>query len=309
MLPARRGRPRASHDGTAAGEGIVAQEIDGPPASIRQPGPPEAARIVAVEGSGRPLTLRLAPGLPLVEAVRRGFAEAGFAGGTLRLDGAALGPFAYVQPALSRTGEHAAYYSDVFRPAGVTRVGQGAMTFGRRDGAAFFHAHAIWTEPDGRRSGGHILPEETLLAEAIALPGFGFAGGIFEANQDLETNFRLFGPVPDSAAGAGSRAFALRLRPNQDMATALEAFCAAQGIRRARIQGGVGSTIGARFADGTVVRNFATEAFVTAGAIEDGVATIDAALVDYTGALASGRMLRGANPVLMTYELVLEALA
>ena len=32
------------------------------------------------------------------------------------------------------TGEHAAFYSDIFRPAGVTRLGMGAMTFGQRDG-------------------------------------------------------------------------------------------------------------------------------------------------------------------------------
>ena len=35
-------------------------------------------------------------------------------------------------------------------------------------------------------------------------------------------------------------------------------------------------------------------------------AEIDVALVDYTGALASGRLMRGDNPVLMTFELVLE---
>ena len=34
---------------------------------------------------------------------------------------------------------------------------------------------------------------------------------------------------------------------------------------------------------------------------------IDVALIDYSGALASGRLIRGDNPVLMTFELVLEA--
>ena len=42
------------------------------------------------------------------------------------------------------------------------------------------------------------------------------------------------------------------------------------------------------------------------GALE---ATLDVALVDYTGGLAEGRLTRGDNPVLMTMELVLEVLA
>lgn len=286
---------------------------DLPPRRIRQPGPPPADRIAAVEGTGRALTLALEPGL-LVDAVHRAFAAAGFAGGALTVDGLVLAPFAYVMPALSRTPEHAAYYSDTFRPAGRTRLAQGAMTLGRRDGAPFFHCHALWTEADGRGGGGHILPEETWLAEPATVPAFGFAGGIFQADPDPETNFRLFGPVAaDSAGRAGtSRAFALRLRPNQDLCHALEGFCAARGIREARLHGGVGSTIGARFAGGPVVRNFATEAFLREGRIAPGAdgapeATLDAALVDFTGATASGRVLRGANPVLMTYEILLEA--
>jgi predicted DNA-binding protein with PD1-like motif len=286
---------------------------DGPPRAMRQPGPPAPERILAVAGTGRAVALRLPAGLPLLRAVAEGFAAQGFAGGTVAMDGAALGPFAYVMPALSETGAHAAYYSRSFRPRGVTRLEQGRMTLGRRDGAPFFHCHAIWQDAEGLRSGGHILSEETVLAEAIDLPGFGFQGGVFEANPDPETNFTLFGPVPEGAAdqgapGEGGPAFALRLRPNQDFCGALEGFCAARGIREARLHGGVGSTIGARFTDGQVVRNFATEAFVTRGVVAGGIATVDAALVDYTGALAAGRLVRGGNPVLMTYELVLEVL-
>lgn len=285
------------------------------PRRIRQPGPPAAERIVAVEGAGRPLRLDLPAGVTLLEAVRRGLASQGFAGGTAALRDLALGPFAYVMPALSATPEHAAYYSDVFRPAGTTRLQHGAMSFGRRDGAPFFHAHACWTEAEGRRSGGHILPEETWLAEPATVEAFGFAGGVFEARHDPETNFTLFGPVPAprGEASAASRAIALRLRPNEDVATLLEGFAAAHGIARARIHGGVGSIIGARFADGQVVRRFATEAWLRAGHIAPGAAgapeaALDVALVDDRGGLAEGRLRRGDNPVLMTFEMVLEVL-
>jgi predicted DNA-binding protein with PD1-like motif len=283
--------------------------------SIAQPGPPASERIQWVEARGRAFSFTLEAGLPLLEAVRRGFAAEGFAGGTLTLGAGALGPFAYVMPALSKTGENAAFYSDTFRPAGVSRLTMGAMTLGRRDGAPFFHCHALWREADGRRQGGHILPEETVVAEPFEVDAFGLDGAMFTAETDPETNFKLFGPLP-AAPGAArtiSRAFALRLRPNQDFAGALETFCRQRGVLRARLHGGVGSTIGACFSDGRSVVPFATELLVRAGAVEPGAgrtleATLDVALVDYLGGLAEGRLVRGDNPVLMTMELVLEAL-
>ena len=232
------------------------------------------------------------------------------------MKGGALGPFAYVMPALSKTGENAAFYSDTFRPAGITRLKTGAMTLGGRDGAPFFHCHALWTEADGRAGGGHILPEETVVAEPFEAEAFGLDGALFAAEPDPETNFKLFGPIPSAATGAETarRAYALRLRPNQDFAGALEAFCRQRGIISAKLHGGVGSIIGARFADGRTIEPFATEMAVSSGVIASGAggaleAELDVALVDYTGGLAEGRLTRGDNPVLMTMELVLEVLA
>src|SRR5216684_4453948 len=120
-------------------------------------------------------------------------------------------------------------------------------------------------------------------------------------------------PAADTATETTSRAFALRLRPNQDFAGALEAFCRERGIVSAKLHGGVGSTIGARFADGRIVEPFATELAVSSGVIVSGVsgaleAELDIALVDYQGGIAEGPLLRGDNPVLMTMELVLEVL-
>jgi predicted DNA-binding protein with PD1-like motif len=284
--------------------------------SIAQPGRPAPERIQWAEARGRAFSFMPEAGLLLLEAARRGFAAEGFSGGVLNINGGALGPFAYVMPALSETGENAAFYSDTFRPAGITRLRIGAMTLGQRDGAAFFHCHALWTEADGRAGGGHILPEETVVAEPFAVDAFGLEGAVFTAEPDPETNFKLFGPVPSAASGVEttSSAYALRLRPNQDFAGALEAFCRERGITSAKLHGGVGSIIGARFADGRAVEPFATEMAVRSGAIAFGAgdtleATLDVALVDYLGGLAMGRLTRGDNPVLMTMELVLEVLA
>jgi predicted DNA-binding protein with PD1-like motif len=282
---------------------------------IEQPGPPAPERIQWVEGRGRAFAFTLQAGLPLLEAARRGFAAAGFTSGALNMRGGALGPFAYVMPALSKTGANAAFYSDTFRPDGVTRLKMGAMTLGARDGAPFYHCHALWSEASGRINGGHMLPEETIVAEPFEVEAFGIDGAAFTAELDPETNFKLFGPVAIAATGAktSSRAFALRLRPNQDFAGALEGFCRQHGIFRAKIHGGVGSTIGAQFTDGSRTVPFATELAIRAGTITAGPggalqAELDIALVDYLGGLAEGRLVRGDNPVLMTMELVLEVL-
>jgi predicted DNA-binding protein with PD1-like motif len=283
--------------------------------SIAQPGPPALERIQWVEARGRAFSFTLEAGIPLLEAARRGFAAEGFSGGVLSATGGALGPFAYVMPALSKTAANAAFYSDAFRPEGITRLKLATMTLGRRDGAPFFHCHGLWTEADGRFNGGHMLPEETVVAESFEVQAFGLDGATFLAEPDPETNFKLFGPVarPPVGATTSGRAFALRLRPNQDFAGALEQFCRQHGILRARLHGGVGSTIGACFTDGRTVVPFATELAVRSGIVAvavDGTlqAELDIALVDYLGGIAEGWLVRGDNPVLMTMELVLEVL-
>ncbi|WP_315704103.1 MULTISPECIES: PCC domain-containing protein [unclassified Bradyrhizobium] len=282
---------------------------------VRQPGPPVAERIQWVAARGRAFSFTVPTGLSLLEAVRQGFAAYGFAGGVANIASGALGPLAYVMPALSQTPEHAAFYSETYRPSGITRLSTATMTLGIRDDAPFFHCHALWTEEDGRKGGGHILPEETIVAEPFVVDAFGLDRAVFIAEADPETNFKLFGPVQVAPSDAETtcRAFALRLRPNQDFAVSLEEFCRAHDINSARICGGVGSTIGARFADRSAVEAFATELTVTSGAIVPGEsgkpeATLEVALVDYTGALSQGRLLRGDNPVLMTMELVLQVL-
>jgi len=282
---------------------------------IEQPGPPVAERIQWVEVRGRAFSFTLEAGMTLLEASRRGFAAEGFTSGTLNMGRGALGPFGYVMPALSKTGENAAFYSDTFRPAGITQLKLATLTLGERDGAPFFHCHGLWREADGGMSGGHMLPDETFVAEPFEVEAFGIDGAAFVAKPDPETNFKLFGPVPraSTSAKASSRTFAMRLRPNQDFAGSLEAFCRERGIARAIIRGGVGSTIGARFADGGVIEPFATELAITSGSVAPGAdgaleAALDIALIDYTGGIGEGRLIRGDNPVLMTMELVLEAL-
>lgn len=280
------------------------------PSAIRQPGPAPEPRVLAVDCRGTEITFTIEPGRLLLDAVAEAVGAAGFSSAAVDLEGGAFGPFTYVIPALSETPDHAAFYSEMRRPAGSTPLTAGRLTYGTKDGEPWFHCHGFWTA-EGRLTGGHAIPTETFVAEPVRARALCLGGADFVVAKDPETNFSIFHPAEAEAVRGEVEAVAIRIRPGVDVATAFEALCAARGWSRARIRGGVASTIGALFETGQEVRNFATEVFVTDGRVEPGpdgrpVASVDAALIDYTGALAMGRYVRGANPVLMTFEAVLE---
>lgn len=290
---------------------------------IQHPGPAQAERTQCVAGMVHTMELDLPAGVPLLAAITRTLESQHADSAVLELQGGKFEPFAYVLPAMSETPAHAVYYSQRYQaPAGSTRIRAGRITYGQREGAPWLHCHAIWTEADGAERCGHVLPDETVLAEPLRVTATLLRGMRFEVAPDAETNFSLFQPRALAAADAGpeaagntgeAEAYALQIRPNEDFCTALESLCAQRGIRRAALRGGVGSLIGATFDDGRTVQPIATELFIEHGVVEPGpdgrpCATVDVTLVDYTGTTSRGRLRRGANPVLVTFELVLQPL-
>jgi predicted DNA-binding protein with PD1-like motif len=275
---------------------------------IEHPGPAAAQRVDALPAGLRRLELVLQPGRPLLDALVAAL-PAGTASAVLSLGEATLFPFAWVMPALSKTPAHAVYFSDRFDAAAPVRLLEARVTYGRRDGQPWLHCHANWAEADGTPRCGHLLPEHAMLASPLAATAWVLEGAAFEVVPDDETRFALFRPV--AQAGSAGQSLAVRLAPNEDVCAALEALCQQHGLARATVRGGVGSTVGAVFDDGRVVQPFVTEVLIREGRVRHGangqpVADIDVSLVDYTGGLASGRLARGANPVLVTFELVLE---
>lgn len=279
--------------------------------TIQHPGQVGAERIDAVPVHVRPVDMHLQPGQALLPALVAAL-PAGCTSAVLRLHGGTLAPFAYVMPALSRTPAHAVYFSDRFDAPGAVTLHEASVTFGRRDGAPWLHCHARWSDADGTPHCGHLLPDDAILASPMAATAWLVDGAAFTVVPDAETGFTLFRPLPCPPAGdARPNALAVRVAPNEDICTALETVCVERGIPRATVRGGVGSTVGAAFADGRVVEPFVTEVLVRAGRIAPGAdgrpqAQLDVALVDHTGGLAEGRLQRGANGVLVTFELVLQ---
>jgi predicted DNA-binding protein with PD1-like motif len=298
--------------------------------SIQHPGQPSLGRVAAQQVELKPFDLELPAHMTLMQSVAQSMQGLQAQCATFRLFGGGFEPFSYVMPALAKTSEHAVYFSDTYPVEGAVRLETACVTFGQRDGKPWLHSHAIWLEASGRRHCGHLLPDDIEVSAPIRAQGVAVRGATFTVCPDAETNFSLFVPLKSMARPSQTmdgvtalerasisvqtprrKGYALRVAPNVDICTALENFCRERGITRAKIQGGVGSTVGAVFDDGRVVEPFVTELLIRKGEIITDAnghlqAQLDVSMVDYKGGVSEGRLARGQNPVLVTFELALE---
>jgi hypothetical protein len=239
------------------------------------------------------LDLRLEGGRLLLDAVAKAFAAAGYRSGYVRLADAVLNPLVYVIPADAPDDTHAAWYSDTFHPDGPVTVTEAGLFLGIRDGAPFFHCHGLWQTDQGLRMG-HALPGETWLAQDVTVSGWGITGAIFDALPDAETNFTLFTPTAFGPV-APPNATLTAIRPNEDFCQTLDRIAAG-----ARVDG-IGSLIGCWFDDGREVSAQPTEILITRATGGE----VEIALVDRAGDIHQGRPRAGANPVFVTFELLI----
>lgn len=301
--------------------------------SIQHPGQPSPQRIAAQQVELEPFELELPARMTLMQAVAQSMQGIGAQCATFRMQGGGFEPFSYVMPALAKTSAHAVYFSDTYPVDGAVRLETASVTFGQRDAKPWLHSHAIWIEESGRRHCGHLLPDDIQVCAPIRAKGMAVRGATFTVCPDAETNFTLFVPLKSlarpgqppvegmasekastAAHTSRNKGYALRVAPNVDICTALETFCRERGITRATIQGGVGSTVGAVFDDGRIVEPFVTELLIRNGEIFTDAngqiqAQLDVSMVDYKGGVSEGRLARGQNPVLVTFELALEVLS
>ena len=272
-----------------------------------QPGPAPPERIEACEGRSQRLEFSLQPGLTLNDALTRPLVNAGMTSAALVFQGGALGPFSYVMPGPPIDDAHVAYFSAPRSPPGETVVEIANATFGWRDNAPFVHCHGAWIEQATNRRGGHMLPHETIVANATTVHAWALSDVAIHAEPDPETNFPLFHPISAPAALAGDRTIVARVRPNEDITWAVERIAATHHMHSAIVRGSLGSLIGAHFADGSKVPDHATEVLVRSGHVHGGQAVLDMLVIDMNGHVHEGRLLHGDNPVCITFELVLEA--
>lgn len=301
---------------------------------IRHPGPASAERYRAVACRAEPLRLRLEAGTPINDAVARAFADAGFLAGWAALQDVRMDRMNYVMPAASPDDSHAAWYSATFTPAPGGLIRTAGLHLGIRDGKPFLHCHGTWDVPsaqcehafgkdrsppvpegEGHDVGascrmGHLLPFEATLAEPAEIDAWAISGAALVVRDDTETNFRIFSAEASGPAlsNASHPAILATVRPNIDICTAIEAICMEHGLTEARVFG-IGSLVGVTYEDGRAVPDYATEVLIRDGSVrvEDGRATcrLDIDMVGMSGAITSGLLRRGENPVCVTFELLI----
>lgn len=267
----------------------------GPRAADRRQG--VGATLIAIDGT-------LAAGRTVMAEVADLFARHGCRGGILWLDGLVSDPFRYVLPALAKDDQHAAFYSEIHAPEGPVRVGASTASVGWRDGAPFLHCHGIWTDAECTAMG-HLLPIESIVATPCVVRGIGSPDAWFEAAADPETNFALFAAM---GKGTGTDGLIARLRPDEDVCEGIAALCAQHQIGAARVHG-LGSICNVSFVDGRTVPCVATEVRIDESHVTGGRVEVAVSVVDVDGGIHSGMLARGANPVGVTFELLVEAIA
>ncbi|MDY8110183.1 DUF296 domain-containing protein [Fulvimarina sp. 2208YS6-2-32] len=277
--------------------------MDAAQRTIRHPGPVAKARHAMAWGERVALQFTIDPGETIEAGLSRGVAEAGCAAAYVEMAGARLSPFRYVGPAGSPGPDHAAWYSEPVAPEDGVAVARAGAIVGQRDDAPFVHCHGLWRAGGRGLAMGHMLPPDCIAQERVAVSGIGVKGSAFRVRDDAETNFRLF--AAEALPGPNGRgALLLTLRPNQDVTRAIEAIALAENIPNASIHG-IGSLNEARFEDGPPMRSYASELLIRNGQLRGGRARIDVAVVAMDGAIFEGVLVRGDNPVCVTFELVI----
>lgn len=267
---------------------------------ITHPGPTAPTRADVVACHAEPLRVQLRAGQTLTRAITEGLAQVGFRAGYLRLDGVGLAPLRYVMPAPAPGDGHAAWYSQTYELPD-TRIQQGGAHLGQRDGQPFVHCHALWHD----QGMGHVLCDESVLAEDVTVQGWGLTGAGLVAQPDAETQFTLFRP---HAAGAPKQRTALliTLRPNQDIGSALRDIARDHQMAGARVEG-IGSLVGTVFEAAPGLDSYATELLILDGGIRDGACRLHVASVGFDGSVQQGVLRAGRNAVCVTAEVLMIA--
>lgn len=115
--------------------------------------------------------------------------------------------------------------------------------------------------------------------------------------------------------GRTGRILYARIRPNEDLVSAVEKICLREGLTRGFLRGSLGSLTDATlaqpsgredFLEGPAVEVVSLSGEVRPDAAGNPVANLSGVVLDPAGRVSAGRFVRGQNPVCVTFELTLE---
>ena len=281
-------------------------DLTGSRQKIRHPGPPAALRQQFVRGEVRTFKVTLPAGAMFMAALTAAVQDLAGETAFVRIDGLALRSGQHVLPAHSPDAQHVAWYSDTHTLSDCRFV-HGTVVLGRKDDQWFTHCHALWESAQGRRGLGHVLCAEACIAEPWQAEIHVFFGGGLRVSFDAESNFSLLRPYADATPPPQTNAVLLTLQPHEDVRSAINDVCANLKIQEASIMG-VGSLIGAVFAQGPAMTAAISEMLLLPGAeVSQGQCTaLPVACVDPEAVIYQGDLLLGQGPVLITCELLLK---
>ncbi|MDB5702858.1 MAG: hypothetical protein JWL66_3057 [Sphingomonadales bacterium] len=272
---------------------------------LHHPGVEQDERRSFARVNATPVTLDLQAGETLYAGIARALDQQGLATVFITLDGMELQQLQYVIPAGPQSALHVAWYSDPHLLENV-HVEHGTLVAGYKDGERFFHCHSLWQGSDGDEMG-HLLNDKVVLAKSARVSGYACTGAIMEITPDPETNFPLF-RIKDQASVERGNAFLLTIRPHEDLIGTIEDVAHIVGIEDASILG-IGSTIGAKFDNGTVMESPLSEYQLLPGArlVSGRCEALPMACIEPAKKVFRGALLPGFGPICVTSELLLVA--
>jgi predicted DNA-binding protein with PD1-like motif len=287
--------------------------------TLDHPGPLTQPRIVSVVTTPVAAMEHLAPSGTLAAELFRILADLNLTSGMAELIGGSLSSISYCVPARGDDGREVSYSEKRHQTLGQLIFG--AATLGLRDGEQWMHSHCAWLTPEGRLQAGHLWPETGVGTPPPLAVVHGLPGVDLQSTDDPETLLPVFTPhastatTPTEAAARLNRTVVARVCPNEDIGLAVEKICAENGFEHAVVRGGIGSLIGATFAphngitrarvDGPCTEVVTLVGHVTRTA--EGIRSqLTCTLVDTQGVVHAGALVRGENPVAVTYELFVQ---
>ncbi|MFK7858282.1 MAG: hypothetical protein AB8B64_05670 [Granulosicoccus sp.] len=265
---------------------------------IRHPGPETVVRKVCAYGDVYRHSVRLSAGRNLMDSVAQLMNGKNCDCALIVLDEVDVGPFDYVIPSYANDEVHAAWYSETY-VCQAAQLRNATAIVGRRDGAWWMHCHALW-DTEHTTGMGHLLPDKVTLVRDATVTLYAFTGGGFDVALDVETAFPIFHVHGQRKHGT---AFIARINPHEDIHTALVDLINEAGFAKACVFG-IGSLIGAQFETGEPMKCPISEVLISPGAQWNGSLTLPVHCVDTVNTLFHGTIVRGAAPVLVTFELM-----
>ncbi len=305
---------------------------------LKQPGEAGEPRRLAVDAEdGGQFRVVLPEGRDLLTDLTRMLVDKGISNAAVQLVGGSFASLEYLTGQPDHSGERVATYGAPTPLEGpVTVVGGNAILGRDGEGNPILHCHAVIIDNDGELHGGH-LPKGVCVHRRAGghrrpgqRPRWSRVSGVLRRRDELlDLPASGGGAMSDAAqspeaieaeveAGRYGRLAVIRLKPNQDLIEGVESAISEIAMGHAVVRSAVGSLVDAALGYGTgeaaavtSIEGPGIEILTLAGEIRPGpdgapAADLRGTVSDPDANVYGGRFVRGANPICITLELVVQ---